>query len=228
MKYKGTIIAEGSGSVGGLTFSHNRGGQYIRQRVIPINPNTVQQAAVKGFMASLSNRWVNVLTAPQRAAWDAYANAVQIPDPLGTPRNIGGLAMYNRSNVSRLQASLARVDPAPSVFDLGDFTAPTITSITASTGIMVLAFTNTDSWATAAGGALLVYASRPQNPTINGFKGPYRFASKVSGASTPPTSPSNITLPFPVAAGQRVFLQFRASQSDGRLSGVFQTFQLAV
>ena len=214
--------------MGGVTASHNRGGQYLRKRAVPVNPNTTQQAAIRGYMANLSNRWVNVLTSAQRAAWDAYALAVPIPDALGAPRNIGGIAMYNRSNVSRIQASLTTIDAAPSVFDLGGFTAPGITSITASTGIMIITFTNTDSWATASGGALLVYASRGQNPSINGFKGPYRFAGKVAGAGTAPTSPQNITLPFPVAATQRVFLQFRATQSDARLSGVFQTFLAAV
>ena len=37
---KTTIVGPLSGSFGGLTASHNRGGQYLRQRSTPTNPNS--------------------------------------------------------------------------------------------------------------------------------------------------------------------------------------------
>jgi hypothetical protein len=93
---------------------------------------------------------------------------------------------------------------------------------------MITTFTNTDTWATAVGGALLVFMSRGQSPTINSFKGPYRFAGKVAGAVSPPTSPQNITSPFTLAATQRVFVRFIAVTADGRVSADFRTFGTAV
>lgn len=219
MKFKGTIIGEASGSVASLTFSHNRGGQYIRQRSVPTDPGSAFQVAVRNFTAQLAARWVNELTESQRAAWDTYAENVLLPDTLGEPRNPGGLAMYNRSNVPRLQAGLARIDDAPTIFNLADLTTPTVDSITAASDEADITFEPLDPWANETGGALLIFASRPQNPSINFFKGPYRFAHAVLGDdTTPPTSPATVSLPFPVAIGNRVFFQVRATTADGRLS----------
>lgn len=227
MKFKGTIIGEASGSVASLTFSHNRGGQYIRQRAVPVNPGTVEQQEVRTLLASLTSAWLNVLTAAQRAAWDTYALNVPFPDSLGEPRNIGGLAAYVGANVPRQQAAMARVDDAPVVFNRGDFTSPVIVSVTSPTALS-LSFTNTDEWANEVGAAMLVSGSRGVNPSINFFKGPYRFAAAILGAAMPPTSPAAIVLPFPIAVGQRVFVQARVVRADGRWSATFRDFGLAV
>lgn len=222
MKYTSAIAATGSGSVGGATASHNRGGQYFRRRAIPVNPSTAQQQAVRGFFSTLQAAWVNTLTGAQRSAWDSYALNTPITDSLGNPVNAGGKGMYTRGNVPRLQASLTRVDAGPTSFGLPALTAPGITSLVASTGILTFTYTNTDSWATTTGGALLVYVSRPQSPAINGFKGPFRFAGRVLGnTTTPPTSPGTVTSPFTYTAGQRGFIKLVAVDSLGRLSGEY-------
>lgn len=227
MKFKGTIADQQSGSLAGVTASHNRGGQYYRQRSIPVNPQTAFQAAVRGSVSQLTSLWLSLLTEPQRQAWDDYAANVHLPDVLGEPRNPGGLGMYVRSNVPRLQAGLNRVDAAPTIFNLGDYTPPTIEVIDAAADDFDLGFTNTDEWAGEVGSAMLILASRGQNASINFFKGPYRFAGLVAGAGTPPTSPATIALPFNVAAGQRVFFQARVTRTDGRLSSPFRLFGTA-
>jgi hypothetical protein len=224
MKFKSTIFAQTSGSLAGTTFSHNRGGLYTRSRSIPVNPNTTFQQAVRTTFGLLSNIWLNILTLAQRDAWDNYASLVLIPDSLGEPRNVGGIGMFQRTNTPRLQAGLARIDDAPSVFNLGDYTAPTIVSITAPTAIS-LAFTAADAWANATGAAMVVLASRGQNASRNFFKGPYRFAGSILGdTTTPPTSPAAITSPFPLSADQRQFIQVRVLQEDGRTSTPFRDF----
>lgn len=221
MKYTSAIAATGSGSIGGATASHNRGGQYFRRRAIPVNPSTVQQQAVRGFFSTLQAAWDSTLTSAQRSAWDSYALNTPVTDALGNSVNAGGKGMYTRGNVPRLQAGLTRVDTGPTTFGLPALTAPAITSLVASTGILTFTYTNTDSWAGAVGGALLVYVSRPQNAAINSFKGPYRFAGKVLGAATPPTSPGTVTSPFTYAVGQKAFVKLVAVDALGRLSGSY-------
>lgn len=221
MKFKSALVTQSSGSVGGATFAHNQGGLYIRARSIPTNPSSAFQVAVRNNMATLSNAWSNILTAAQRAAWTTYAANVTLVNALGDAIHVSGIAMYNRTNTPRLQAGVSRLDAAPTTFNLGSFTNPTITCV-ASTGNLSIAFTNTDSWATAVGGYMLVYASRPQSPGINFFNGPYRFTGKIAGAVTPPTSPVTLATPFPVVAGQKVFFDVRVSQVDGRLSSDFR------
>lgn len=212
MKYKSQIVTQASGSVGGTTYSHNRGGLYQRARSIPTNPASSFQVAVRDFVADVTNRWLTTLTQAQRDGWDVYATQVLLPDSLGEPRNVGGIGMYLRSNVPRLQGSLTRIDAPPVVYNLGVFTTPVLTA-TAPTTLSV-AFTAADPWH-AAGGGGLVLASRGQNGSINFFAGPYRFAGIIASGDA---SPKVLTAPFPLTAGQKVFCQFRATQPDGRLS----------
>lgn len=223
MKFLGGIAGNNlSGSLGGVTASRNRSGSYFRNRTIPVNPGTTFQTAVRGFMASLSNHWIDTLTQLQREAWTTYAENVALIDALGSAIFVTGMNMYIRSNVPRLQAIDARQDDAPVIFDLGEFTNPSMTALDAGNALTV-SFDNTDAWANEEGSAMIVYGSRPQNPTINFFKGPYRFANIILGdAVTPPTSPAIIVNPFPLASGQKVFAQVRVTRSDGRLSGTFR------
>jgi hypothetical protein len=228
VKFKSALVTQGSGSVGGLTLSHNKGGMYFRSRALPTNPGTVYQTAVRAIMAQLTALWANTLTSAQRAAWSDYALNTPIINKLGEAKPIPGLAMYVRCNVPRIQAGLTRVDDGPTTFGLPDLTPPGITSITAATGVMVVTFEPTDAWAAAADGGLLILTSRGQGPGINYFKGPYRYAGKIEGATTPPTSPQNINVAFTVAAGQQVFVQMRVTTADGRLSYALSRVKSAV
>ncbi len=222
----GEGVAAASGSLGGVTFSRNRGGPYIRRRVVPVNPNTVQQQVIRSLVSQLTSLWLTTLTAVQRESWDTYANQVPLPNPLGALINVGGLGMYVRSNVPRLQTALPRVDAAPVEFNLGDFTAPIITTLVAP-NVLTLAFTILDDWVNEDDAALLVFGGRGQNDSINFFKGPYRtFPGVLGDATTPPTSPEVLTWPFTLSIAQRGFLRVRVTRKDGRLSADARTFRV--
>lgn len=226
MKIASALVTKASGSIGGMTGSHNRGGMYLRARTTPSNPSSPAQQAVRANLGGLVALWTQTLTTPQRDAWNAYALANPIVDSLGASRNIGGLGWYIRSNGARIQAGITRVDAAPVINGPVALTPPTIASITPPT-TATIAFNNADAWATTVGGALLIYVGRPQSATINSFKGPFRFTDKVLGAVSPPTSPKTIVLPFPVATGQRLFARLLAVSADGRVSTDNVVFRVA-
>lgn len=222
MIYKSGLLTQASGSLNGLTFSHNKGGQYVRARVIPTNPGSSFQSTVRQAMAQLSDLWSSVLTSAQRSVWDFYATQVSVINALGDPIFISGFNHYLRSNIPRLQTDLPRVDNGPTTYTLGTFTEPAVSIDTANDEVDVT-FENTDAWANEDDSAMLVYASRPLSPTINFFKGPYRYADGIDGDSvTPPTSPAALALPFAVAAGNRVYFKISVSRADGRLSTPFR------
>ncbi len=211
-----------SGSFGGITGAHNRGGLYFRARSIPTNPNTVLQQTVRNGMTTLSIAWANDLTAAQRTAWETYAENVPVVDTLGDPRNLTGLNMYVRSNSVRLQAGLPRVDDGPTVFNLASMTDPSFAIDTAADEVDVT-FTNTDDWANEDDAAMVVYGSAPVSPTVNYFTGPYAFLGSILGdAITPPTSPAAIALAGAIVAGQRAHFRVRTTLADGRLSPSFR------
>jgi hypothetical protein len=216
--YKSPIFSSVSGSIKGITFSKNRGGQYVKGRSSPTNPNTTQQQTIRTILSDLSNLWVNTLSQADRNKWADYAANVPVTNRLGDSINLSGINMYVRCNSPRIQAGFARVDTAPVIFDLGSFTPVTIEATAAADGISVT-FENTDDWANEDGGGMFIYAARPQNETINYFKGPYQFAGSIDGAAiTPPAVPGGATSPFAFEIGQKIFTRIQTVRADGRLS----------
>jgi len=219
MKFKSQLVTAISGAVGGLVGSHNQGGMYFRARAIPTDPQSSAQEAIRNAVTTLSNSWSGTLSQAQRDAWEVYAVNVPLTDVFGDSRTRSGEQHYIRSNVPRLQAGLDQVNDAPTVFTLGDFTAPTY-SVTAAQDEVVVEFSDDDDWVGEDGSALLVYQSRPQSAGINFFKGPYRLGGNIEGdAGSPLSSPEAFTAPFPVEAGAKIFFRARVTRADGRLSG---------
>jgi hypothetical protein len=222
MLFKSQVYTQVSGSVGGVTYTHGPGGLIARARSTPVNPNTTYQQEVRSWMSALATRWQDTLTAAQRAAWEVFATNMPVINRLGEQIYISGISMYVRCNLPRLQAGLDYVDDGPTTYVQPTFTINDLT-FSASADTCVVTFDNTEDWANEDDAAMLVYCSRPLAPTINYFKGPYRYADLIAGdAVTPPTSPAAITLPFPCEAGQKLFARIRVVRADGRLSPSFR------
>lgn len=222
MKFQSQIISSGSGSIGGCTYSRNRSGQYIRRRSMPVNSGSSFAQEMTANFATLIDRWTIVLTSAERTSWDVWAaNTPQI-DSLGNSIIWTGQNAFVSMNSFRMQNGQVILDDAPSIFAGTSLLAAAmgISGASEATQDFDLGFSNVDEWAGAVGGILGVYVSRPQNTSINYFKGPYRLAATVIGAVVPPTSPVTVVVPFPITAGQRIFMQARASAADGRISSV--------
>lgn len=226
--YTSQIIAAGSGSIGGATLSRNRSGAYIRNRSIPVNPSSAAQVVVRGALATLVARWSSVLTPAQRTAWETWAANTPQVNALGNPINLTGQNAYVKMNALHIQTGSAVVDTAPIIFANAVLTPPTIVSATGTTDVLSIGFTNTDLWASAVGGKLLVFVGRPQNPSKVFFNGPYRLAGTINGAATPPTSPLPVTSPFDFTATQRIHVRFRSFNADARISTNWRSSIIAV
>jgi hypothetical protein len=217
MLFKSALVTQASGSVGGVTAAHNAGGLYLRARSIPVNPNTPAQQAARNAMAQLTTRWQQTLTAAQRTAWSTYAANVPLVNSLGDARLVSGMNMYVRSNAPRVVAGADVVDAGPTTYSLATFTPVTATGSEGGADIDV-EYTDTDDWAIAEGGHLIVQASAQISPTINFFKGPFVFAATADGAAVAPASPLNIPRSPADTEGNKVYIRVRASNPDGRLS----------
>jgi hypothetical protein len=228
--FKSQIITQASGSVGGLTYSHNKGGMYMRARSIPTNPATAAQVIARNALASMAGRWSTILTQAQRDAWAVYAANVPIIGKLGDPILLSGQQHYIRSNTFRARVdpgnlNLPLVDDAPTVFNIGETGEAAITGNTVGNTLSI-SFTPGVEWAGADDAACAVFAARPQDVSINFFKGPYQFAGFQEGnTAIPETPPFTVTSPFTHVVGQKLFVYVRATQADGRLSGIgFSSF----
>lgn len=225
MKFTSPVYSAVSGSIAGITYARNAGGMYARARAVPTNPDTAQQQAVRSAFAGAAAAWALDLTDGEQEGWRTYAANVPVINSLGASTHRSGQNWFGGSATLRAQAGLDVVYTAPGSFTRPTLTAPTFNLAAAATTVSMV-FENADEWANQDGGALLVYASRPQNPGRVFFKGPYRFAGVVVGdATTPPTSPAVITLPWASAsAGTKMFFKVVAVTEDGRYSdGTFLT-----
>jgi hypothetical protein len=222
MKWRGPFgQGSASGKLGALVASRNRGGQYLRARVTPVNPSTSFQQAVRNAFRTLVSLWQTGITQVQRDAWTTYGDNVTVTDTLGDQRNRTGQNWYIGNNTARLQASLARIDAAPTVYDTGDTGAGSmvLTSTTAGSLTLSTAPTGwTSGTGTAGAHALLLYISAPFADSRDFLKVPTLFAGKL----TSPATTGSFTLPTPIAGtNNQAVMVFRIARGDGRLSGKF-------
>lgn len=112
----GNLAGEARGSIGGQTFSRNRGGMYVRSRATPTNTITPARTTIRSQFANTSSSWQTALSQAQRDSWDAWAElapeATSV-NKLGDTIRIGGKAAYQRLNVRLLQAGLSPVTDPP-------------------------------------------------------------------------------------------------------------------
>lgn len=224
MLYRPIIAGQASGSLGGTVFSHNRGGQYTRQRVTPVDPDTSEQQALRVSWSELAATWRDDLSQAQRDAWAIFADQNRYPNRIGTERKITGRGEFFRANLVKLQVGHWLGDALALVFDppaLGPHGPPDTTFVvsigSAPSAEFDLAWQSDGVWSHEDANCLVWYISDAQQPTINYFRGPYTLRSdnfpSYSGSN-------NVTIPSmaPLLAAHRYFWRARITYKDGRLS----------
>jgi hypothetical protein len=184
----GQIASAASGSMGGLTYSHNKGGAYVRSRAIPTNPNTPRQVAVRATFGTLTKSWAG-LGPDGQLAWNLFAAANPIINALGASVTTSGLAAYTGLNAALLGAGEPLITSPPvdrTVLPLGPVSGATFTT---TLGVLTLAeFAVTAP--TGNDSSYYVYATPPMSPGINPNSSIYRFL----GAEAEPAMAGNVGL----------------------------------
>jgi hypothetical protein len=114
------------GSIAGQVHSRNTYGNYIRQKVSPVQPRTERQLEVRELFTTLSRRFSHVLTDEQQEAWRQAAASNPVRDVFGDSIALTGINLYTRLNSLRVLAGLAPLDwppPAEALPALTNFTA---------------------------------------------------------------------------------------------------------
>lgn len=218
----GATIARGSGSIGGITWSHNRFGPYIRNKSIPVNPNTSRQQAARAYFAAAAEFWSGTLTPTQRLAWDQYAAAIPWTDVLGVSIYLTGYNMFLRTMALTLGSGLADVADGPTILTLPEVDPTFSVSASEATQLLSVVFDVNLAWVDEDEAAMLVTMGEPKGIGRNYLGGPYRFAGPFLGDSiTPLTSPQTVTAPFLFAAGQKFDVSARIIRDDGRVCNPF-------
>lgn len=223
MLFTSPVYSQASGSIAGITYSHNRSGMYTRARTTPTDPATTLQDMRRSHFALVVNQWSTVATLLQREAWEQYAASMPRTNPLGQTVYLTGQQMFIRCNTYRLLVGAPILFAAPMPNAMAELTPAAEPTPDASANNVSVPFFNSDPWAATAGGFLLAFLGRPRNQSRNFYKGPYRFLGWVDGDTiTPPTPPAvlssvgvwNLT----GNAGQKVNVKLIALNADGTVS----------
>lgn len=199
------------GSVAGNTFSHNKGGPYVRSRSSPTNPNSTRQQVVRSILATLSAAYAD-LTTSEQDTWESWSSENPKQNPLGGSYNLTGHQAFLSVNSKLADAALATIDESPTKLAPTELVGPTVT-ITSATGISIV-FTGT----APAGSVMEVWMSKP----VNGAADPnFKQAQLVGYSAADPVTPLVMTMPISVQVTQSVNF-WTAFMSDEGLSGVYE------
>ena len=206
-----------SGSIGGVTHSHNRAGQYIRARRTPVNsPGNGRKGVIRAAFGAASSAW-SALSATVQAAWTSYAAQHPYTDALGQSVTLTGHQFYVAINTMLIncgQPQSATIPASSSVFAAG---------FTAFTAVHAGAITLTPTGAGVATDFLLVSMSAPQSGGVSSCKTFCQLTHIAGNVVVATVLTAAYTAQFgAVTLGQRLFYKLTPVNQYG-ISGATNT-----
>lgn len=220
----GAGIVDARGSMGGMTVSRNRYGAYARARIAPVNPKSPLQSAIRAIVALVTTLWLESTTQDQRDAWAVFASNVPAKNKLGEVINLSGFNQFVKSNVVAMNINAPEILDAPVLFTLPGEDPDYTSEVDTGTELITITFDDTRPWAAEDNGFMVVQMGIPVSQGIDFFDGPWRHAGFLEGnQAIPITSPlSDVSVPFPVANGQKIYTRAKILRKDGRVSDWFR------
>jgi hypothetical protein len=216
----GALVVGGRGKIGGTVMSHNRGGDYLRNKVTPVNPKSAPQTLVRNRFASFSSGWRNLSVANQ-LAWIAATPNYQKSDIFSDMRTPSGMQLYQRLNNNLISSGgTAITSPAPNK----GVSQVTIGALTYTSGTPALSLAYSAN--VPALTRVKVFATPPLSAGIFFVKSQFRLISTLAPAAT---SPANILAAYTAkfgtvgAVGTKIFVGLVFVDQTSGLSSPMQT-----
>ena len=212
VKYGGGI-QDLRGSIAGQVHSRNTFGNYIRQKVSPVQPRSSRQLEVRTLFTELSRRYSNQLTDEQQEAWRQAAASAPVRDVFGDSITLTGINLYARLNSLRLLQGLDPLDNPPPIEEVPGLDNLTLTW-DGITGTLNVGFAPTP---VPAGFSLFVWATEPVNPGV-AFVSPKLRLLTILPANT--NSTANITTAYvarygAITPGKRIYVAAELVSENG-------------
>lgn len=192
-----------SGSIAGTTSSHNRAGQYTRNRRVPVQPVGTGRRGVIRTAFGTSAKGYAALTAAQQSAWAAYAESYPVTDRLGQSIKLTAQNMYISIGTQLINCGqpLPTDPPSSNAVSAIGLTALTLDS----SGTMVITLDGSGS----ADDFITIAFSSPRSSGVSFCKTFWQQTVVAANATTVATPGVAYTAQFGTAfAGQRVFYKF--------------------
>lgn len=209
------LVSEMRNKLNGSVFSKNRGGNYLRNKVTPVNPNTSRQTAVRSALAGFASGF-RALTAAQIAAWNAAVSSFPYTDIFGDVKTLSGIQLYIKLNMNLTTAGQSAISSPPAPVGVDPLTSAAAAA--AAGGAKTFTFAATP---VPAGHTLIIECTPSVSPGRTFVKNQYRFIKAVAAAAT---SPQTITTEYnakfgDVVTGEKVFMRgYLVNNTTGEVS----------
>lgn len=102
----GTGVAEIRGSVGGSVYSRTHSAAIVRNRIVPVNPNTQSQDDLRALFATVAYEYTQ-LSPSERQAWEDFAALVDATNVFGEKYTPTGRQIFQQCNMNIALANSA-------------------------------------------------------------------------------------------------------------------------
>ena len=212
----GPFAADIRNRIGGVVFSKNSAGNYIRRGVTPVNPQSVAQQQSRQFLTQTSQSWRN-LTDDERNNWNQVKDSFKKTDIFGNSLAPTGFNLFTRLNRNILEISETVLTAAPLPAAVQGFLTLDLVANTTG-GLLTLTFTP----AIDAFTKVIVFATAAQSAGVTFVKAEFRKIDVLDVADLSPVELAAVyitkfgALP---AVGAKVFVQIKPINIATGLSG---------
>lgn len=166
----GVIITDIQGSIGGITFQHNRSGKIARLRPKTHKNPTPAQIDSQVILAGMLNEWQQ-LSSAQQTDWNDFADLHTKTNMFGDVKTLSGLNWFCSINISRNYISLGSLIVPPAY--VLPVAVPAYNVTVNQTKIEI----NLTAPFDCTNDALLIRATGPIPNTTDKFRGQWRLLS---------------------------------------------------
>lgn len=202
-----------SGSIAASTHSHNRAGQYTRNRRSPVQPiGTGRRAIVRARFGQASGDWSG-LSEVQRASWDSFSADHPVTDSLGQAILLTGHQMFVRVRTTQDNVAMLKQPLPPGNLTLPDLSA-VIASYIIGNGLAV------SGYEALVGAKIAIAVSRPMSAGRS-FNKTFWQPDGADGYTLATASPKNIAEAIYSAEfgipllGQKIFVRLTPVSPNG-------------
>ena len=212
------LVSEMRNKLNGSVFSKNRGGNYLRNKVTPVNPQSLYQTQKRSIFGGISSLFRS-LTSAQVNAWNDAAQDFPYTDIFGDSKILSGHQLHQKLNTNLAQISVPPLS-----------NPPTPRTIEAVSWVLAAFALSTSSFQIELGFGsgsptdyYIIEATPPVPVSVNFVKNKFRSFGLIGNIGTDPVATdaySSYVSRFGVpTAGSRFFARvFAVSKVSGQVS----------
>lgn len=198
------LISEMRNKLNGSVFSKNRNGNYLRNKVTPVNPASAAQTVVRNRLSAVSTAWRD-LGATVIAAWNSAVDNFLRTDIFGDVKRPSGKNLYARLNLNLDRIGAAHISNPPNPVAIAGIAGFSVVSDVSSSTV-TLAWTSGN----VPAGFTRVVEATPQLSAGKSFvKSEFRqIGTEAAATATGDNQFTNYTSRFGgLVAGKKIFVR---------------------